>query len=232
MKLLLTSNGFTNGSIRKALVDLLGKPFSEAKALCVPTAIYAFPGGLNYAWEILQETSKLGWKTFGVLELTALPSLLETDWLPTVEAADVILVGGGNTGYLSYWMQKSGLGDKLPALLKNKVYVGTSAGSMIVTDHLNIDRDRLEKTGIYLDPEYDEAVPMNAGSDKTLKLVDFVMRPHLNFDFFPKITLPNLEKVAATIDVPLYAIDDQTAIKVVDGTVEVISEGVWKLFDK
>jgi len=149
-----------------------------------------------------------------------------------VETADIIIVGGGNTGYLSYWMQESGLAKKLPELLKNKVYMGISAGGGMLTHSLNIDHERLEKTGIYYDDEYDEAAPPHAGSDQTLKLVDFVIRPHLNADYFPTATLENMEKAAARVDVPLYAFDDQSAIKVVDGKVEVISEGEWKLFEK
>jgi len=172
----------------------------------------------------------LGWKAYGVLVLTALPSLLEEHWLPTVEAADVILVGGGNTGYLSHWLHASGLARRLPEWLKNKVYVGISAGSMVVTHSLNVDRERLERTGVYDDDEYDEAAPPGAGSDKPLGLVDFVVRPHLNADYFPAVTLENVERWATKVKVPLYAFDDQTALKVLDGQVEVISEGEWRLF--
>lgn len=231
MKLLLTSAGITNDSIRAALVELLGKPFAEASAVCVPTAIYALPGGPNDSWEILRALD-LGWREYGVLELTALPTLPEELWLPTVEAADVIIVGGGNTGYLSYWLHQSGLAARLPALLKTTLYVGVSAGSMMLTHNLNVHRPTLETTGVYYDDEYDEAAPAGAGSDQTLKLLDFVIRPHLNADYFPQITLERMAQSAAKQAVPLYAFDDQTALKVVDGQVEVVSEGAWKLFDK
>jgi len=232
MKLLLTSAGITNDSIRKALVALLGKPIAQSNAVLVPTAIYALPGGNGYAWQELKELSELGWQEFGVLELTTLPSIPEECWLPALEAADAIIVGGGNTGYLSYWMEESGLTRKLPELLKSRVFMGVSAGGAMVTHGLNTDPEKLEKTGIYYDDEYDEAAPANAGSNKTMKLVDFVIRPHLNADYFPVATLENMEKWAAKVDVPLYAFDDQTAIKVVDGKVEVVSEGEWKLFTK
>jgi dipeptidase E len=167
-----------------------------------------------------------------VLELTVLPSLTKDIWLPEVEAADAIIVGQGNGFYLSFWMQKSGLFDILPELLeKGKTYVGISAGSMILTHSLSFNRKRFEKTGVYYDDEYEEEAPINAGSDKTMRLVDFVIRPHLNSNMFPEVTLENIEKWAAKIDVPLYAIDDQTALKVIDGKVEVITEGNWKLFE-
>ncbi len=131
-------------------MDLLGKPIAASNAICIPTAVYALPGSTGYAWQTLREFGDMGWQAFGVLELTALPSVLEEHWLPAVEAADILIVGGGNTGYLSYWMHASGFAEKLPALLRTKVYLGVSAGSMVVTHSLNVNREALQKTGIYL----------------------------------------------------------------------------------
>jgi dipeptidase E len=232
MKLLLTSSGLTNESIRKALVDLLGKPFTQARAIYVPTAMYAVPGASSYAWEVLKEHSELGWSAFGVLELTALPTLLPEHWLPTLQEADVLVVGGGNTPYLSYWMHSSGLAEQLRELLQRIVYVGISAGSMIVTQSMHVNRETLETTGVYADDDYDDVAPPHAGSDKTLKLVDFTLRPHLGTTYFPKITLDRMERAAAEVEAPMYVIDDQTALKVINGAVEVVSEGTWKLFEK
>src|SRR5262245_60957635 len=188
MKLLLTSAGITNDSIRNALEDMLGKSIAKSKAIFIPTAIYAYPKGSSYAWQGLRELGEMGWEEFGVMEVTALPSLLEENWLPALQAVDVIWVGGGITLYLSYWMQESGLAKKLPELLRKAVYVGVSAGSMILTHSLNINHEALAETGIYYDDEYDEAAPPNAGSDKTLKLVNFVLCPHLNANYFPAAT--------------------------------------------
>jgi dipeptidase E len=230
MKFLLTSAGITNDSIRRALIDLLGKPIEASKALLVPTAIYTYPEGSGYAWAELKELGELGWKAFGVLELTALPSLPEESWLPAVEATDALIVGGGNGFYLSYWMQESGLAKRLPELLVSKVYVGVSAGSALVTASINVNRNALLETGVYHDDEYDETGPLKASSDKTLGFVDITLRPHMNADYFPNASLENMERWAAKVDVPLYAIDDQTAIKVVDGAVKVVSEGQWKRF--
>lgn len=231
MKLLLTSNGVSNDSIRGALVELLGKPMDQAEAVCVPTAIYAMPGGGAYAWEELRELGGLGWRGFGVLELTALPSIEEEHWAPAVEAADAIVVGGGITPYLSYWMQESGFAKRLPGLLEDRIYVGIRAGSMVMSPGLNVDRDELERTGAYRDDEYDDAAPAGAGSDKGLGVVDFAVRPHLNSCDYPNADLATMEGWAAQLDIPTYAIDDQTAIKVVDGRVEVVSEGEWRLFE-
>ena len=219
MKLLLTSAGISNTSIHNALVDLLGKPITEASALFVPTAIYAITGGADISRKVIcgslgDPFCELGWKSLGVLELTTLPSIKQELWVPMLQQTDALLVGGGDCQYLCYWMQQSGLADLLPSLLRKTVYVGLSAGSMVMT--------RFGTTyGSHTLP---------AESDKSLGLVDFALHPHLDYEWFPENSLANLEKLASTIPVPSYAIDDQTAIKVTNGTAEVISEGHWKLF--
>lgn len=219
MKLLLTSAGIGNTSIRNALVDLLGKPVAEASALFVPTAIYAIPNGADIARRVIRGSlgdpfCELGWKSLGVLELTALPSIKQELWVPMLRETDALLVGGGDCQYLTYWMRQSGLADLLPSLLRKTVYVGLSAGSMVMT--------RFGTTyGNHTLP---------AESDKSLGLVDFALHPHLDHEWFPENSLANLEKLAATIPMTSYMIDDHTAIKVTDGAVEVVSEGHWKPF--
>jgi dipeptidase E len=220
MKLLLTSAGIKNKSIHDALVDMLGKPIAECNALCIPTAIYASPGGAEKAWRFINGKTttpmcELGWKSLGVLELTALPSIDQELWVPMVKETDVLLVNGGDALYLSYWMRQSGLADLLPSL--RAVYVGLSAGSMVMAP--NIGEDFVGWT------------PPNGG-DETLGLVDFAMFPHLDHEMLPENTMANAEKWAAGLQGPAYAIDDQTAIKVIDGAVEVVSEGHWKLFTR
>jgi dipeptidase E len=227
MKLLLTSAGIKNTRIHNALLDLLGKPIAECNALCIPTATYAHPGGFDgalRAWEFISGSSlttcpmcELGWKSVGVLELTALPSLGKERWVPMVEAIDVLLVNGGDTLYLSYWMQQSGLADLLPSL--RAVYVGLSAGSMVMSPRV------ADEFVNWIPP-----VGVNEGGNKALGIVDFEMFPHLGHPMLPENTMAHAEKWAAGLRAPGYAMDDQTAIKVIDGTVEVISEGHWKQF--
>ncbi|MDQ1280788.1 MAG: dipeptidase [Thermoproteota archaeon] len=152
--------GITNNTIQNALVELLEQPLSQFTALYVPTAIYAYPNGSNLTWRTLRRHGELGWKEFGILELTALPSVPKNLWLQTIEAVDAIILGGGNNFYLSYWLQQSGLFEMLPALLeKGLVYVGWSAGSMIASHSFHFDRERFEKTNIYYDDEYEEEAP-------------------------------------------------------------------------
>jgi dipeptidase E len=220
MRLLLTSAGIKNTSIQDALIDLLGKPIAESSALCIPTGTYAMQGGAGLAWNFIAgrepETPmcELGWKSLGVLELTALPGIDDEVWVPMVRETDVLLVNGGDPLYLCHWMRQSGLADLLPSL-RDTVYVGLSAGSMVMAPNIGEDFVR------WTPP---------TGGDRTLGLVDFAMFPHLDHEMLPENTLADAEKWAAGMSVPGYAIDDETAIEVNDGTVEVISEGHWKLF--
>jgi dipeptidase E len=219
MKLLLTSAGIKNPKIRDALVDLLGKPIAESSALCIPTASYAKPGGGAQAWRFIcgqasTPMCELGWRSLGVLELSALPSIDEESWVAAVQETDALLVGGGDPLYLSYWMRKSGLADLLPSL-RETVYVGLSAGSMVTAP--NIGEDFVQ----WRPP---------TGGDATLSMVGFSMFPHLDHPDLPDNSMADAEKWAAGMSVPAYAIDDQTAIKVTDSAVEVISEGHWRLF--
>jgi dipeptidase E len=225
MKFLLTSSGISNDSIRTALVDLLGKPIAESSALVIPTAWYAYPGGLAGVYQLIRGVAKsplceLGWQSLGVLELTALPSIQKANWVPLVHEVDALLVGGGEVFYLCYWMWQSGLADLLPTLRRETVYVGVSGGSMVVTPPI----------GVYDDPQLHDPHLRDSRSDRLLGLVDFTLLPHLDNPDLPDNSLAEAEKWAAGIPIPAYAIDDQTAIQVVDGVVDVISEGHWKLF--
>jgi len=219
LKLLLTSGGVTNPSIREALVDLLGKPISESSALCIPTAEYGHPKCTpTSAWAFVAgEPSSfmcdLGWKSLGLLELTALPSIGKERWVPWVRAADVLLVDGGDATYLCHWMKQSGLAELL-ATLPDTVWVGVSAGSMVMTPRIGADFVNWP----------------SAPHDGTLGVVDFSIFPHVGHEMMPDNTMATAERWAADIAGPAYAMDDQTAIKVADGAVEVISEGQWRRF--
>jgi dipeptidase E len=219
VKLVLTSGGITNTSIRAALVDLLGKPIEEASALCIPTAQWGHPmcgpasvrgfvAGLS-PWGGM---TSLAWSSLGVLELTALPSIGEERWVPWARGADVLLVDGGDATYLCHWMRQSGLADLLTTLPET-VWVGVSAGSMVMTPRIG-----------------DEFVSWpSATDDRTLGIVDFSIFPHLDNPDLPWNTMAAAERWAAGIGGPAYALDDQSAITVIDGTVQVISEGRWTL---
>lgn len=243
MKLLLTSSGITNTSINDALVDLLGKPIAESSALFIPTAIYPFPGGAGMAYRAISgkvqtPLAELGWKSLGVLELTALPSIDRNAWLSSVEQADALLAWGGDPLYLSYWMQQSGLAEVLPSVLRKSVYVGVSAGSMATASMFGeayshppgaANNALTSEEMVLTTPQGD--ITRTLAMAKGAGLVDFAVIPHLENPNHPDASLVNAEIWAAKLRVPTYAIDDQTAIKVLDGIVEVVSEGQWKLFN-
>jgi len=229
VRFLLTSAGIKNPSIYDALVDLLGKPIAQSSALLVPTGMYPFRGGAVGARQAISGTAmsplaELGWRSIGVLELTALSSVKDESWIPELEETDALLVWGGDVLYLHYWMRRSGLADLLPSLSR-LTYVGVSAGSIVVTPYNHDVEFNLGNV-----PEgSDRGI---AEGDRGLGLVDFTLVPHLDHeDFLPEHSVSGIQKWAATVPVPTYAIDDQTAIKVIDNSVEVVSEGHWTVFN-
>jgi dipeptidase E len=219
VKFLLTSAGIQNASIHDAMVDLLGKPIAECSALCIPTAAYGHPLTPRVAHRFIsgqseQPMTELGWKSIGVLELTALPSIDEKQWVPLVRETDVLLASGGDALYLAHWLRQSGLVDLMPSLPET-VWVGFSAGSMALTPRIGEDF-------VFWRPP--------SGADEALGLVDFSIFPHVDHPALPENTMAAAGRWAAGLPNPAYAIDDDTAISVVDGTVEVVSEGHWELF--
>lgn len=222
IKLLLTDSGVKNKTIYDSLVGMLGKPIDECNALCIPTAGYGHPhGSPQGAYRFVSgreercPMTELGWKSVGVLELTALPSLDRERWIGWIQATDALLVNGGDALYLTHWMRESGLADLLPTL-DGKVWVGLSGGSMAMTPRIGSDFVGWNPPG---------------GGDQALGVVDFSIFPHVGAEGCPWNTWENAEKWAVEIGSKAYATDVQTAFKIVNGTVEVVSEGNWKLFN-
>jgi dipeptidase E len=223
VKLLLTSGGISNASIQDALIDLLDKPIAESNALCIPTAQHGHPACTPAsAWRFITGKGSnphmcaLDWKSMGVLELTALPTMDKERWVPWVLEADVLLVDGGEATYLCHWMRETGMADLLPSL-PDTVWVGVSAGSMVMTPRIGADF-------VHWTPP--------TGGDSTLGVVDFSIFPHLDHEGWASNTMAEAERWAADIAGPAYAMDDETAIKVADGVVEVVSEGNWRAFNQ
>lgn len=241
MKLLLTSSGISNPTIQGALVDLLGRPIADSSALFIPTAVYPFANGPANAFKAItgQATSPLaglGWKSIGVLELTALASIDQEVWAPTVVEADALLVWGGDPVYLAYWMKHSGLAALLPSLRPQMVYVGVSAGAIATAskfgetyfDPPKASGDRISSESLLFagpDGEFTVTLVMAEG----IGLVEFSIIPHVEYDDHRDVA--NAELWASRLPLPTYALDDHSAVKVADGTVEVVSEGSWRLFN-
>lgn len=218
MKLLLTSGGLTNNAIITSLSNLTQKPFNELNIAFIPTALNLEEGDKWWVIEDLIACKNLGFKSIDIVDISALPKDV---WQKRLEEANIILVEGGNTYHLLYWVNKSGLKELLPELLKTRVYIGISAGSMITNPSIILSHS--EKT-------FAKANGITVG-DEGLGLVDFLIDPHINSPYSPELTFEYSEKLSKTVSYPVYAIDDQTAIQVVDNKISVISEGQWKKFN-
>src|SRR3989344_2541480 len=218
MKLLLTSNGLSNKSIAKALVDLVGKPAKETSLAFIPTAMNAGGGDKGWFIDDLSNIKKQNFKNIDIVDISALPKKI---WLPRIEAADVLFFSGGNTSHLMRWLKESGLAKLLPELLKTRVYAGISAGSIVTNPTLTLSS---KDKKIYYEEKF------GYKNEKALGFVDFYIRPHFNSPYFPQARKEYLEKVAKDIPDIIYALDDNSALKVVDGKVEIISEGEYLEF--
>jgi len=180
---------------------------------------------------------ELGWKSLGLLELTALPSIDRDAWVPSVEDTDALLVWGGDPLFLSYWMNQSGLTDLLNSMQRPVVYVGVSAGSMLAASIFGETyRKPYRGTGSPLTledmtfPAPEGEITVNFITAKGAGFTDFALIPHANHKDRADASFDNAPKWAAKLPVPVYAIDDQTGIKVIGDAVEVVSEVEWNRF--
>ncbi|MBN2095632.1 MAG: Type 1 glutamine amidotransferase-like domain-containing protein [Candidatus Aenigmarchaeota archaeon] len=214
MKLLLTSMGLTNDSIASALFEMTGKRPEETTLVFIPTASNAEAGDKSWLIADLINLKKLNFKA---IEITDISAVDETIWKPSLERADVLFFEGGNTYHLMRWLNKSGLAKALPELLKDKVYVGLSAGSMVTNPDLSLK----------LSQELFEEDMLETEELKGLNFVDFYFLPHLNSEWFKKVRKENIEKVGQEISRKIYALDDNSALKIIGNKIEVISEGEW-----
>jgi dipeptidase E len=218
MKLLLTSGGFTNKKITNALLKLLEKPFKESKLVFIPTAANIESGGKEWLINDLYNCLKLG---FAKIEIAEIASTSHNVWLPWIKEADIIMVGGGNTSYLMKQLKKSGLDKLLPVLLKKKIYVGISAGSMVAGKNLSLSSEAFlynENTG----------QTMNYTS---LKFISLCILPHLNSEWFPRVRTNFLKEFVKKISTTVYALDDNSAVLVDEDKISVVSEGKWEKFN-
>lgn len=214
MKLLLTSGGITNKSIAKALFDLVGKKPQETNLVFIPTASNVEKGDKDW---LINDLANLQKQNFKQIEITDISAVDKSVWLPKFEEADVLFFEGGNTYHLMEWINKSGLVKVLPDLLKTRVYVGVSAGSMVTNKDLALKLSQV----VYGD-DLDRTEDMTG-----LNYVDFYFLPHLNSEYFPNLREKNIKWVTENMKEKIYALDDEGALKVVDGKIEIVSEGKY-----
>lgn len=219
MKLLLTSAGLRNQTIVKALDELVGKPLDQLKVAFIPTASNLEEGNKDWLIDDLRRLSFLNFAEIDIVDVSALPKEI---WLKRLENADVFFVEGGNTYHLMHWFNKSGLSKVLPELLKTRVYIGVSAGSMVVNPTI---------VHSYKEKQISQKINKNK-SDKGLSYINFMIEPHLNNHSIPDMAINVLEKRLKSYPYTVYAIDDETAIKIDGDKLEVVTQGVWKKFEK
>lgn len=230
MKLLLTSQSIHNASIATALRELLEKPSKECTAVYITTSQNGAVGDKSWFIKNLNDAYEVHWKSFETIDVAAMIDLPRDMWWSHIEAADVIFVGGGANYYLGYWLEKSGFAAALPKLLESKVYVGASAGSIILTHSSLGGSQALRQVAEGNEIDMSAFGPEGQRSSKTLNLVDIEFRPHYKAVKYPFITDDLLQQAADTSGRKLYALDDDSALKIVDDKIEIISEGDWKVF--
>ncbi len=220
VKLLLTSAGLKNKTLAKAVLDLAGKKAEELNVAFIPTAMN--PTGNDKTWFIknLNELAQQKYKMIDIVDISALP---KWNWQPRLEAADVLFFSGGTTPHLMHWIEESGLKELLPELLKTRVWVGISAGSIVTSPTLALSN---EKKALWYKEKFGYEAKAGLG------FIDFYIRPHLNAVKHPHANKEALEKISKEIPQTIYGIDDQMAIKVVGGKSEVIGEGEYVVFNK
>lgn len=221
-KLLLTSAGIRNEVLRSAFADLVGRPFGRSAVAVIPTASFAAPGHHGWLIENLNRLYGLGWREFSVLDVNGLPGQMVLDRL---RRSDVVYVEGGNPYHLASRIIASGLAAEMAAIIESKVYVGVSAGSMIFSRHLS------ERTGEAFGEQEDLRILGGAPARSPFGLFDWYLMPHLNSPDLPYGTLRWFEKAAARLDFPVYALDDDSAVRVRGDEIDVVSGGQWRLLN-
>ncbi|OHB25811.1 MAG: hypothetical protein A2542_00930 [Parcubacteria group bacterium RIFOXYD2_FULL_52_8] len=214
MKFVLTSAGITNKSIAKAVVDVVGLPKEQIKMAFVPTAADRYDGDKGWLIQNLQECKEQGYAQVDVVPMAAIPV---DETLRRLEESHVIFFGGGSEYRLLRVLHDTGLYKELPRLLETRLYLGLSAGAMIVGHFVPKD----VSNWLYVDDQIPEEYEEPYG------WVDCIFFPHLNGSDFTNLRKENIESLRGMYDHPIYALDDQSALKVVDGKMEVITEGEY-----
>jgi dipeptidase E len=215
MKLLLTSAGISNQSILKALEDLLGKSAKGVKLAFVPTAANVEAGDKSWMIDDLNNLKRSGF----MVDVVDISAISKDVWLPRLQETEILFFGGGNTFHLMHWIKKSGLKGALTSLLDTKIYAGISAGSCIAGPTIYNSVQNL------FGENYELEIKEGLG------LVNFQFIPHLNSPYFDKIREENLQVAARDLTEPVYAVNDNSALKIIDNKIEVVSEGIWKKFN-
>lgn len=218
MKLLLCSEGFSTPEIVEACVNLAGKPPDQI-SIGVINEGYAVE--LDDKRWVINNLNDVANNFSGKLDLVNLLALSTDGILNRLQAVDVIFVVGGNTDYLMHVFQISGLATLLPALLESKVYVGSSAGSMVLGHRIS--------TEAYQDIYGED---LDFGITKYMDLVDLAIKPHLYSPVFPNNRPEVLERVARGLEFPVYGLRDDSAVIVNGEDISIIGSDPFLIAKK
>jgi len=213
MKFLLTSSGIKNNSIAQTIIELVGTEREKIRAIYIPTAANVELGDKGWLIDDLHDFQMQDYESVDIIDIAAVPREV---WQPRLESANLICFGGGNEQFLARVMRESGFAAIAKDILKERVYMGISAGSMVAGTFL--PKEVLEI--VYPEQTFQKVL------EQPLGLVDCSFIPHFNSPWFPKIKKEVIDALPGTTS-PLYVLDDQSALKIVDGKIEVVSEGTY-----
>lgn len=218
-RMLLTSEGIRNETLRSALAALVGRPFGETRLAVVITASLAVPGDKGWLLDDLARMRALGWSELDLVDLHTLPA---AGVAARLRAADVVYVNGGNQYNVTAAIERQGLVDVFEEILRTKVYVGLSAGSMILSRRL------ADGVAVFGDEDDVDAVGL-AEVTSPLGRFDWYLKPHLDAPHSPERTEAWARARAAEAAFPIWFLDDESALLVRgesgQETVEPVGEG-------
>lgn len=190
---------------------MVGKPASECRVGFIPTAANVEPTIKGWLIGQFSQLQRYGFYQIDIIDISA----NGVDWRSRLESCDILWLSGGNTFHLLNQVRKTGFDVWLRENIDAKVYVGGSASSILMTPSIAV-------AGIEPGDENNVGITDLTG----LGYVNFEIEPHCDQDRMARVA-----EYAKGTKNPVYAIDDLTAIKVVDDYVEVISGGSWKLYE-
>lgn len=206
MKAILASSSIFNIENGIETVErLVGKTRDKISTAIINEASAMAFGDQRWA---IDEITKFAETFGGDIEIVHLLALSSDKIKERLMSADVILVLGGDTDWLQVVFDRSGLSKILPDILREKVYIGSSAGSSIIGI-----RETVENGAAMYPGEFDN----NFGISKYLEYVDFEILPHYGYenDFFnviPELVIAESSRVSC----PVYALSDKSAILLED----------------
>ena len=217
MKLVLTSSDIKQKTILKQVLELVGKPKKDISVALIIDACAVETGDKKWLFNGIHFLTK----TFGgEIDLINLLALDINEIKQRIIKADIIYCFGGNTEWLFKVFEKSGFNKLLPKLLETKVWIGSSAGSMI-----------LGKMPSTLAQSYIYKIDDFLGVNKYLELVNFSIIPHIFGDFTPSDAFSYCVEESKAQKYPVYVLSDKSAVIVNGNKTYMVGSNCQKLLN-